>query len=159
MDMIKEHDVIPFFKLESSEGQVLGPDNFKEKKALVLVFFDADCVNCSDFLSDIAGRYDDYKQENAEILAIGKGSIGAVRRIASDKSLPFPVLADTDGHIAEMFAETLPAVVMTDRFGEVRLTRSAKKEGEHFLDQEFILNRIDLTELECPECGVPTWPQ
>jgi peroxiredoxin len=159
MELIKEHNVLPIFKLESGEGQMLGPDDFKEKKALVLVFFDTDCVPCNDFLDDIAARYDEYKAENAEVLAIGEGSIDKVREIANARSLPFPVLADTDGHVMRMFAETVPAIIVADRFGEVRFTRSVKEDGDHFLDQEFILNQIDLTELECPECGVPTWPQ
>lgn len=155
MEKLLEHDRIPNFLLKSVEDRMVGPQDYKEKTNLLIVFFDLDCEECNDFLDDIAERYEDYKNENAEVLAIGEGSLEEVLETASARSLPFPILADPDGHVLNEFADSTPAVFVADRYGEIRMTRS--KEDEHFPDQERIIQQLDLAELECPECGVPTW--
>ncbi len=157
MELVKEHEMMKNFELQSTTGQIMGPQDYREKKSLVLVFFETDCIGCSDFLEDMAERYDDYKAENAEILAVGEGTMEEVSRIANAMSLPFPVLADPDGHALKMYSDSIPALFIADRFGEIRLTISEKEEGEHFPNQQKILSRLDLAELECPECGAPTW--
>ena len=156
MELVKEQEMLPDFRLESAGGGMLGPQDYKEKKNLVVVFFDPACAPCGNFLSDVAARYDNYRDTNTEILAIGEGSLDEVRDATSGRQLPFPVLADSDGHVLRKYSDSTPAVFVADRFGEVRLVRSAE-EGKHFPDQPTILSRLELIEFECPECGVPTW--
>jgi len=151
----KEGDMLSGFRLQSAAGETLGPQDYKEKKNLVVVFFDPRCAPCTDFLSDMAARYEDYTEMDAEVLAVGGGSLDEVREVAASRGLPYPVLADPDGHVRSRYSGVVPAVFVADRFGEIRLVRA--EDGEHLPDQTAILDRLALIELECPECGVPTW--
>ena len=152
MEKLQEHDRLPLFELRSDTDQTVGPQDFKEKKNLVLVFFDLDCTDCNDFLDEMSERYEDYQSENAEILAIGEGPLDRIKQVANARSLPFLVLADPDGNVLKMFSDSTPAIFVADRFGEIRMTRG--KDDSHFPDQDKIIDRLDLAELECPECSV-----
>jgi peroxiredoxin len=144
----------PDFRLESDSGEMISPEDYREKKNLVLIFFDAGCGECSDFLKGIADRYQDYVDANAEVLAIIEGSKDDKHDISERMNLPFPILADPDRHVLGKYADKTPAIFVTDRFGEIDLIFLE----DHLPDQNKILDRLQLSELECPECGVPTWP-
>lgn len=157
MEPLKERELLPSFRLESIGGESIGPSDFKGKKNLVILIFDLECGQCTDFLCEAAGRYDDYKDLNADILAVGEASVMELKQFTDDMHLPFPVLADPDGTIGSRYSNRRPMIVVTDRFGEIRLVGIAE-DGEELPDQDKVLTRLHLIELECPECGVPTWP-
>jgi peroxiredoxin len=152
MEKLKEHSLLPVFELESTEGEKFSPQQFKEKENLVVVLFDTQCIDCVNFLKELADNYQDYKDEETEILAIGMGTMDELKKIKHDNHLPYPLLFDKDAHIIGTYAESSPAVYVTDRFGEIRYASY-----EHFPEQQDVLNQLGLVELECPECGVPTW--
>lgn len=156
MKMPKEKHMMPSFHLESVDGKSIGPSDYKEKLNLLIYVFDINCGPCLDFLKEASGRYDDYKELNAEILAIAEGSTDVIKDVAQKLNLQFPVLIDADGSILKQYSLTAPAVFVADKFGEIELM--AAKEGEHLPDHDEILNTIELAEIECPECGVSTWP-
>jgi len=155
MEKVKEREMLPGFRLQSIKGNAISPADYRAKKNLALLFFDAACISCRDILDDFARRYDDYQDAVSEVLVIGKGSMDEVLRAVADKDLPFPVLVDTSGEVLNRFADTTPAVIVADRFGEIRIMMSGDDIDASVQDR--ILDRLNLIELECPECGVPTW--
>ena len=157
MTLVKEHDLLPIFQLHSGTGDMVGSQDYRGKKGLVVIFFDPDCDSCNDFLYEIGERYSDYQSMDAEVLAIGEGSVDEIREIVDDPTIPFPILADPDNNVLGHYADSTPAIFVADRYGEVRAVVKPKA-NEHFPDQAVILSNLELAELECPECGVPTWP-
>lgn len=155
MKVLKEHDLLPVFELKTIDGKSISPIDYKEKKNMVFLFFDAECSSCIDFLDEVEKRYNDYKEEEAEVFAIGEGPKDHLVDVIGEMDYPFPVLIDKNGTVMSRFTDETPAVFVTDRFGEIRMIFK----GEHLPDQQKILDNLDLYELECPECGVPTWPQ
>lgn len=155
MKVMNVHSLLPVFKLETIDGKTVSPIDYKEKKNMLFLFFDADCSSCIDFLDSVASRYNDYKEEETEVFAIGEGPKDQLEDMLGDMNYPFPILIDKDGKVKSMFTDKTPAVFLADRFGEIRMTFI----GEHLPDQDKILDNLDLYELECPECGVPSWPQ
>jgi peroxiredoxin len=53
-------------------------------------------------------RYDEIKQKDAEVVAIGTGNVGYAKRFVEDERVPFPVLVDDDAEAAR--AATVPSV-------------------------------------------------
>ncbi|MBI2843424.1 MAG: redoxin domain-containing protein [Armatimonadetes bacterium] len=156
MERVQEHSLLRDFRLESGTGEIISPMDFRGRRNLVIVFFDPGCEQCRRFLSNTAERYGDYTDLNTEVLAVGEAGADQLRTLANSMGLPFIVLADPDGCALSRYAQSVPATFVADRYGEVRLAYSGM-EADHFPDQEVILSQLDLAELECPECGAPTW--
>jgi peroxiredoxin len=153
MEKLRVHSLLPIVMLESVDGRVMGPQDYKGKRNLLLILFDVDCDNCLEFLCSVANRYSDYIAEGTEVIAVGVGEKVNLQDIARSNNLPFPVLVDPEGLFIERYSDEIPAVFAADKFGEIRLVAL----GDEFPDQKLLLDSFDLMELECPECGVSTW--
>lgn len=154
---VKEHEMLPNFTLEAVDGSLVDSTDYKGKTDLVVIFFDPKCEGCGQFLCEISERYEEYLEANAAVIAIGEGSMSDVKTAVHSMNLPFAVLADHDGRVGGRFNASLPSAFVTDRYGEVREVQHGA-ETRRFPNQDSMLTRIELNELECPECGAPTWP-
>jgi peroxiredoxin len=153
MEKLKVHSQLPPVILEAVDGRIMGPQDYRGKRNLLLVLFEADCESCMEFLCSVADKYSDYIAEGTEVMAIGEGGIEDLQDIVQSSNLPFPVLVDPEGLFVDRYSDETPAVFAADKFGEVRLVVY----GNEFPDQKLLLDNFGLMELECPECGVPTW--
>jgi peroxiredoxin len=162
--------LIPNFRLPAANrpGQ-LGPWDYKQHRNLVLIFFrSAECRECKELLRQIAERYGDYKQKEAEVLAISTDEIDRLRQLAQDVALPFPLLADNDGRVTELYlkaTEQVPpksafkaAIFVADRWGAIFTCETI--EQDHDLPAEAEIREwVEFIELQCEECFPPEWPQ
>lgn len=160
---IRSGSLVPNFRLPATNrpGQ-LGPPDYKQHLNLVLMFFpSAECKPCKRLLREIANRHEEYKQLEAEVLAISTDSKARLRQLASDLDLPFPVLSDNDATVTNQYLTTeevakKAAIFVTDRWGEVfakifepdRNLRAA-------LD---VREWLEFIELQCEECFPPERP-
>jgi peroxiredoxin len=157
MEELKERELMPSFRLHSVQGEVIGPGDYRGHKNVLLVLFDINCEECGQFLEDAAERYEDYTDNDAEILVVGNTSETDLRDIVEGLHLPFPVLSDPEGIVLNQYTNGIPTLIVLDRYGEIKMIQRLA-DGKHLPDQDTILSRIELNELECPECGVTTWP-
>jgi peroxiredoxin len=73
-----------------------------------MFFRSAECRKCKQLLRQIAEHYGDYKEKEAEVLAISTDGRDRLRRLAQDLALPFPVLSDSDGRITDIYLKIQP---------------------------------------------------
>src|SRR3990170_6465302 len=147
MELLKEHDMLQGFRLGSTEGETVDLRTYRGRKNLVVLFFEPGCEECLRFLTDAAARYADFRDMEAEILAVGRGAAEHIAHALGDSHLPFSVLADPDGATLGRYSDSVPAIFVADRFGEIRLTSGGR---DHALDQDKVLTMLHLIELECP---------
>jgi peroxiredoxin len=157
MEQLKEHELLPGFRLRSVDGDVIGPEHFRGKKSVVLFLFDIGCDECGGFLEEAADRYADYEEANAVIIVVGNAPEGDLRQIRDSLDLPFVLLSDPEGVVLNEYSGGLPTLLVADRYGEIRIVGQLSDSG-HLPDQNEILSQLQLIEIECPECGVPDWP-
>lgn len=86
------------FELKSALGRHIQLSDCRGRKNLVLVFTD-DQQTTAELLSQIGQHYDQFKSEEAEIIAVAQYSTEQCARIAEQLKLPFPVLSDREGRI------------------------------------------------------------
>jgi peroxiredoxin len=80
----------------------------------VLIFFrPAQCRKCQELLRAIKEHYSDYKQKEAEVLAISTDEIDRLRRLAQDLALPFPLLSDGDGRVTSLYRTHVDGIAET----------------------------------------------
>lgn len=153
MEVLREMEILPGFRLRSVTGEFISPYDYKEKQNLVIFFFDTSCEQCGDFLKDAADRYGEYLEADTEILVVGNAPVSDLADISDGLGLPFPILSDPESIVLDEFSNGIPTVVVADRFGEIRMV--TRLEGDrHSFDQDKVLTQLQLIELECPECGV-----
>jgi peroxiredoxin len=107
-------------------------------------------------LTGLAERYAEFVQDNAEILAVIHGSVESAERIRRSANLPFPVLADEDGHAHRVVGVTMatrteePAVYLADRYDEIFYAHRTAV-GQSPPATVELLGQVRFIELQCPE--------
>ncbi|MCL6472566.1 MAG: peroxiredoxin family protein [Firmicutes bacterium] len=157
-EKIRIDAIIPFFDLPSNKGKNIRPWDYKQRKHLVVYFFGgADCVECRNTLRQFAEHYTNYRQLNAEVLAIGRDNLDNLSRLADSLSLPFPVLSDKNGEVTNAYtyinpktSMPYPSIFVADKFGSLEEEWIVESEYE-LPTQDEILSVLQLFELRCPE--------
>jgi peroxiredoxin len=131
--------------------------DFRGRRNLVVLLLSAEeGASSRRLLTDLAERYAEFVEEDAEILSVIRGPVDRAAWIRQRDNLPFPVLADEDGrvhralggHAAEGAGGA--AVYVADRYGEVFYAHQAA-EGQSLPTPEEILGWVRFIELQCPE--------
>lgn len=156
---LKPGNLIPDFHLTSAGGECVYLSGYRDRKNLVLLFAanPVDDELTSRFLADLAQHYPELVEENAQVLAVIRGSEQDAGQIRDKAGFPFPVLADTEGkaHLAagaltEPGGRPYPAVLITDRFNEISAIYLTSQ-GEPLPTIREILSHLLFIETQCPE--------
>jgi len=150
------------FELVSSEGERVMFSDYRGRRNLVLIFAD-DSEECRNLLSMLAGRYQDFRDQEVEVLAIVHLSSVQAQEMKQRSGAPYPVLTDPGGSIHQSVGardtqgKDAAAVYVTDRFGEIfAIYRTV--EGAPLPSVAEILSWLEFINAQCPECEAPEWP-
>lgn len=147
--------MVPDCRLPSVDGRMISPSDFRERKNLAILYFDIERSEDWGILWEVARRNRQFADEDTQVLGVTMATRGEAEICLGDFKLPFPVLYNDQMTGPEAHAEQ-PHLLVADRFGEIQ-SLDALNAGnvDHVLDRA--IEKLDLIELECPECGVPTW--
>jgi peroxiredoxin len=147
---------IPEFRLESADGGVISPSDYKERKNLTIIFFNPCESSNLEMIAEIGRRYQEFADNNAEVLAIAAGPIKVFSECAKALRSPFALLADVREEAKCAYCVAGPMLFVADRYGELRMQSAIGDDLDSVIDKA--LSELELIEIECPECGVSTWP-
>lgn len=143
---VRLHAELPTFRLPDLHGHEISLWDYKQRQPIVLVFCGEDG---EALLRSFAARYDEYQKAGAEVLAITPEPPPA--------QWPFPVLIDSGGRTSAQYVEHTPVVLVLDSYNTLYERMDGPWPGG--LDHRRLLSAIRETELRCPECGAPAWPE
>jgi peroxiredoxin len=152
----------PDCELMSSSEHPIRLSVYRGRSSVVLIFTD-DKAATAELLSAIAHSYDDFKYEEAEVIAVSKSSPKECARIKQGLKLPFLVLSDGDGRVhrevgaSDEEGHAAAAAYVTDRYGEIFATYRTR-DGQALPTATEILNWLEFINSQCPECEPPEWP-
>jgi len=147
--------MMPQIDLPAIGGGRMATRNLKGRKNLVLYFFDPASDACLSNLNQLAEILASCRELDAEMAAIGGEDLDTLSNRLGSRSLPFPVLADGDGEARSRLGASQAVLIIADRFGQIR--ERWDLDCGTAPDKTRIVDVLSLIELECPECGVPTW--
>ncbi len=147
---------IPDFRLESADGGIVSPMDYKAKKNLVIVFFNPRDSSDLAMIAEVGRRYAEFADNNAEVLAIASGPIKVFSECAKALRSPFALLADVRSEAQCAYCVAGAMLFVADRYGELKMQSDLGEDLDDVLDKA--VSALELIEIECPECGVPTWP-
>ena len=110
----------PDFKLKDIKGQNVSLGSLRDRPVL-LVFGTTWCPYCREEIPRIKEIYQQGRQKNLEVLNIYVNETEAkVSAYAAQYALPYPVLLDRDGQVAESYqVRGVPTLVLLDRQGKI----------------------------------------
>mgnify|MGYP000356755648 CR=1 FL=1 len=98
------------FKLKDYNGEEHQLSDFKDSKAIVIIFVATQCPISNDYNSRMAELYNDYKDKGIAFVGINSNkqeSVEEIKQHAKDNNLQFPILKDEKNIIADKFAASV----------------------------------------------------
>ncbi len=115
---------IPSFQLKDTTGQVVSLTDFRQKKAVVVVFIGTECPLANLYVVRLTELQKDFSPRGVQILAINSNCQDQpkdVIRHAQERKLPFPVLIDPGLEVADLFgAKRTPEAFLLDQTDTIR---------------------------------------
>lgn len=112
------------FKLPDSRGQTVSLMDFKDKKAVAVIFVGTECPINNLFLPRLAELCREYTPKGVQFVAINANRQDTLQRVAEHArkyALPFPVLKDEGNVVADRFgARRTPEVFLLDAARTIR---------------------------------------
>ena len=129
---------IPSFEAATMDGGFFARDSLGDKKVL-LIFFAPGCSHCRNEISNLAQLYPKYKGM-VDFVGISLDSAAAVKSLARELKLDFPIVVEKDEVLSEMFKiHILPSIFCIDEFQILR----GRYTGEHSLSvDEHLINEF-----------------
>jgi peroxiredoxin len=155
-------DVIRDFEFLSADGHPVLLSEVRGRSNMVLVLAgESDLAH--NLLSELGRHQSALNGDETRALAVVAGSWKRACELKRVLNLDFEVVADKDAlvHLSlgtrDRTGHILPAVIITDRFGEVFAGFRASQ-GKPLPNFEEIVGWIDFIDRLCPECGPREWP-
>jgi len=112
------------FKLTDTNKKSISLDDFKDKKAIVVIFVGTECPINNAYMPRLAAMQKSFASQGVQLLAINanlQDSAEKVTEHAKTYSLPFPVLKDVDNGVADQFgAQRTPEAFVLDSQRRIR---------------------------------------
>ena len=101
--MVEEGRLAPDFTLESDSGENVTLSSFRGRP-VVLYFYPADDTpGCTAQASAFRDDWSSYEEHDAVVLGVSPDDVDSHVRFREKYGLPFPLLADPDHHVAELY--------------------------------------------------------
>jgi len=112
------------FTLADTKGAAVDLAQFKDKKALVVVFLGTECPINNSYLPRLAELNKQYESRGVQFLGINANRQDSPARVAEharENHLPFPVLKDVGNRVADLFgAQRTPEAFVLDQQRAIR---------------------------------------
>ncbi|HLR60027.1 MAG TPA: thioredoxin-dependent thiol peroxidase [Pseudogracilibacillus sp.] len=120
----------PNFKLENQDGQEVSLSDYLGKN-IILYFYPKDMTpGCTTQACDFRDNYEAFDEQNTVILGISPDPIDSHLKFISKHDLSFPLLADEDHEVAELYGVwQLKKTFGNEYYGIVRSTFIIDSEG------------------------------
>jgi peroxiredoxin len=146
---------LPLFTLPSSRGVALGPQQYRQRNQLVLIYIDPDTAAARAYLTALAQLYPEFQEMDAEVLALVPAPADRPAAGTAGLGLPFPVLADDGSARARLLPADAPptavAAFVADRFGEL-VHPAVADTAEALEPPEEVLAWTRFIGMQCAEC-------
>lgn len=108
---LKPGDVVPDFKAKNQNGVEVQLSHYKGKPVLLYFYPKDDTPGCTKEACQFRDKYSDFKKLGVVIFGISKQDEKSHQKFIKKHRIPFDLLIDSDGSIAESLGvETMPIV-------------------------------------------------
>lgn len=120
--MLKVGDKVPEFEGVDQNGKTISSSNYKEKKLVVFFYPKASTPGCTAEACDLRDNEEALKAQGYELIGVSADSVERQKKFADKYNLPFPLLADEDHTILNIFGVWGPKKFMGREFDGIHRT-------------------------------------
>lgn len=159
--MLRVRQLIPPLTARADDGRVVQAWDFKQKRALAVVFLHAGCRRCAEYLERLRENAAELKEREAVALVIFSEQLLP----GGDSPAQVVVAADVSGKSQRAFmgedafgpaGQEHVGVFVTDHYGELRAQWSGPHEDALPQAGE-VLSVLSQIQMDCEECFPPEW--
>jgi len=109
------------FSLQDTQDNTVSLSDYKDKHAVLLVFWTTWCPFCRKELVSLKNRYPELKKDGVELLAVNVGEgVEKVERFIKPYNFPFPILLDQETSVSRAFGIMgVPSYILIDKKSEI----------------------------------------
>jgi len=104
-------ELAPDFELSDQEGQLHSLEDYRDSWVVLYFYPKDETPGCTTEACEFRDNIFAYRKLNAQIIGISLDDVESHAKFAENHNLPFPLLADTEGVVADAYG------VRTRRFG------------------------------------------
>ncbi len=113
---LKVGDKAPDFTLPDSEGKPVTLSRLLAQGPVILAFYPkAFTAGCTKQNSNFRDKYAEVEKKGAQVLGISVDDVATQRKFKAEYKLPYPLLSDTGGKVADQYTGTVPVVGYASR--------------------------------------------
>ena len=113
---LKEKIPAPNFTLPSTEGKNFTLNQSAKGKALILYFYPKDFTpGCTKEACEFRDHFEFFRDMKIPVYGISRDSIETHQRFRKEHNLPFHLLADEKGEVADLYKASVPLIGFTRR--------------------------------------------
>lgn len=122
MNMLKVGDKVPEFSAKDQNGNTINLSDYKGKKLVVFFYPRANTPGCTAEACNLRDNYKALQDAGYEILGVSADSEKKQANFKKKYDFPFPLLADEDHTVLEVFGVWGPKQFMGRKFDGIHRT-------------------------------------
>ncbi|SNR65142.1 peroxiredoxin Q/BCP [Maribacter sedimenticola] len=103
MDTLKVGDKVPSFSAKDQDGNLVKLSDYKGKKLIVFFYPKASTPGCTAEACNLRDNYQELQANGYELLGVSADSEARQAKFKSKYDFPFPLLADEDHTVLNIF--------------------------------------------------------
>jgi peroxiredoxin Q/BCP len=124
-------EMAPDFELETDSGEILRLSSLRGKRVVLYFYPKADTPGCTTEACGFRDDFSVYEEKDAMIIGISPDTVKKQSNFKGKYDLPFPLLADPDHKVAEMYGVwQLKKMMGREYMGVVRTTFIIDEKGK-----------------------------
>ena len=123
----------PEFELSDQTGQLHSLEDYRDQWVVLYFYPKDDTPGCTTEACEFRDNIFAFREINAQILGVSFDDVDSHREFAEQHSLPFPLLADTDGKAAAAYGVRTRMLGMTVAKRQTFLIDPAGKVAKHYV--------------------------
>lgn len=113
---LKVGDKAPDFTLASADGNPFTLSRHEQGKACIIYFYPKDFTSgCTAQACSFRDHFEAFRDIGVEVIGISKDSVATHKEFKTKYQLPFILLSDPTGAVAEKYNAKIPFIGMTKR--------------------------------------------
>lgn len=113
---LKENTQAPDFSLASTSGTTFTLSKTAAKKPLILYFYPKDFTSgCTKEACEFRDSFSFFRDLDIDIFGISRDNVATHHEFKKAYQLPFELLADEDGQVADLYKASVPLIRFTKR--------------------------------------------
>lgn len=116
MKTLKVGDKVPTFSAKDENGSIINLSDYKDKKLIVFFYPKASTPGCTAEACNLRDNYAELKAEGYELLGVSADSQKRQLNFKNKYQFPFPLLADEDHTVINIFGVWGPKQFMGKKY-------------------------------------------